>query len=289
MALAKFDHLKALGHFRNKTLKHEAISSQRCVRLLCGCNQYVNTTMAEFLKCTESVNPELIRRLYQTVWHYSMPHDPSLSDKNTHPGLLPVPGQVGDVGQRRMGYTTARVWMGRGPQRQNQDRRGRIVNLGMATRSIPGQTEHSNGPRTDSGDRETTTLLPYENKQGGRTGHLGGRPCLGAKIADLLPPALTRRDSFIFGLSAVDNLRQHLDGPGNVAPTELPSRLWNVRTNTLLDSFPSGTTYCAVSYVWGQWKKPEQKGDENPGHLPDLERIRISLLEVADDTDIDLF
>lgn len=82
MALAQCDVLSTLRYLRNKSLKHENISTQRCVKLFCGCNQYVNTNMGEILECSDSVKGGLNQELRQAVWHYSMPHDLSLWDKD---------------------------------------------------------------------------------------------------------------------------------------------------------------------------------------------------------------
>lgn len=286
MALARFDHLTVLDHLKTKTLKHEAIDSQRCVRLFCGCNQYVNTNMAEFLKCSKSDDQNSIERekLINTVWHYSMPHDPSLWDKEHT--------QICFQFQARLVTLANKGWVILQPEcgwvQEYKNRIKIVEDVSMVW----------GWQRDVFLDKMTTAADQGQPQEIGRLPPYCVMKTTKEVVQDILEVGIIKapkitglfnkesKQPIFDGSSAVENLCQHLNGPRNVAPAELPTRLWNVRTNTLLDIFPSGTTYCAVSYVWQQWKK---QGKENQDHRPDLDRIRSSLLEVADATNLDLF
>ncbi|KAM0809228.1 hypothetical protein AB5N19_09571 [Seiridium cardinale] len=61
-------------------LRHYSIDTQTCVRLFGECNQRVNTSMAELVRCAKNSDNELITKLYAGLWHYSMPQNSSSWD-----------------------------------------------------------------------------------------------------------------------------------------------------------------------------------------------------------------
>lgn len=306
MALARLEGnpINNLSHLKDKSLRHQNVDIQRCLRLFCGCNQYVNTSMRRFLTCADAnADDDLRQTLMETVWHYSMPHDLSLWDQEHNmlcfefqATLLTLANEKGVILQPECGW-----------REDLNDKVSIAEDVSMMwgwQRDPCPETLPSTGTGQHQIREPIGMLPPYcvmkTSKQA---------------VRDILNVGAARVQNFTTGLTglfnrevrrsisdvwahhAVSDLDHYLvDGHGNIPPTELPRRLWNVKTGLEAQetsNLVSGTstTYCAVSYVWDQWKDDTYQGHDEPGNprLPDLERIRTSLLEVSKYTGIDLF
>lgn len=300
MALARLEGnpISNLSQLKDKSLRHQNVETQRCLRLFCGCNQYVNTSMRRFLICAKANDgDDLSNTLKETVWHYSMPNDLSLWDQEHNvmcfefqAMLLTLASEKGVILQPECGW---------------QEDLNEKVSI-VEDVSIMWGWQRDPCPETLQGTgtgqhhiREPVGMLPpycvmKTTKQAVREildiGAARVQKNFTTRLTGLFnrEARISRSISDIWMHNAVKDLDHYLvTGHGNIAPTELPSRLWNVKTGLEAQEtsdLARGTTYCAVSYVWDQWKN-----DTKSPHLPDLERIRTSLLEVAEATGIDLF
>lgn len=310
MALANCDALSALEYIRTKRLRHESRETQQCQRLFCSCKrfgrQYVNTDMAEFVRCSTTKEQDKIDKLYDWIWHYSMPQYPSLWDMEHVKTCFKFQARLATL------CSESRVILQ--PEcRWNEDLKG-IIKIAEDVSLLLGwqRDPKSETSASDVEDQQTVGRIPpgcvmQMTKQAGQT-----------TIETTLAALAAVRRKFVevefWGDDGEDDLRCYLDSQANFAPAKIPKRLWNVRTGLRHHGEPGQTKYCAVSYVWEQWEAksnpgvstsvddgfysaPEDEDDvpggsgekKNKGPQPDLERIRKVLLKVADITRIDLF
>lgn len=309
MALASCNSLSALKYITTKQLRHESRETQQCQRLFCSCKrfgrQYVNTDMAEFVRCSTTNEKDKIDKLYDWIWHYSMPQYPSLWDMEHVKTCFKFQARLATL------CSESRVIVQ--PEcRWNEDLKGMIkiaedVSLLLGWQRDPREET----PTSDAEDRQVVGRIPpgcvmQMTKQAGQS-----------TIETTLAALAAVRRKFVevefWGDDGEDDLRCYLDSQANFAPAEVPKRLWNVRTGLRHRGEPGRTKYCAVSYVWEQWEKKSNSGsvaladdgfyspteedednsggkkNKNPMPQPDLERLRRVLLKVADVTRIDLF
>lgn len=276
------ESLKALGLLKPEgtRLEHQLGhgDDQRCVRLFCGCNQYVNTNIRDFLDLAKSKEEHLARKLSDKIWHYSMPHDSSLWDSGymrdcfefQHKLMMlaskrclilqPECGWVGEHAEKiKVAEDSSLVW---GWQRDPVSKKasvGKEIGTRLSAHCVMKATKDAVQHILEA---ETTRLPSFQLSN------------------------LFRREAKTDNQQDEDNasaLVKYLDLPRHITPIDLPTRLWNVKNGEVheRETIPSGTLYCAVSYVWKQW--PDSNG------LTGLEHILNRLKKVASQTGVDWF
>lgn len=281
VTLADCETLSALHRFRGSPLKHEPIKEQRCQRLFCRCNQYVNTSMAEFVECASVKDEDLVGKLYDSIWHYSMPQNLSLWDNSHLKECFQFQGKLAMLANQGSVILQPECGWVKENARKIKIAEDTSLLFGWQ-RAPPREATVKDGPE----QRIVGSILPkcvLETSKHTIQSFFEAGGASPAMVQQLFSPrAQEVTAERVGGEDPVTQLCKYLDRPENNELTDVPTRLWNARTSRVAQSAAAGTRYCAVSYVWDQW------GAVNGGQ-PDLNLLASWLLPVADATGIDWF
>ncbi|KAI0126956.1 heterokaryon incompatibility protein-domain-containing protein [Xylariales sp. AK1849] len=283
MALAECDALPGLKYIKAKRLRYERLEDGQklCQRLFCPCTQRVNTDMAQFVKCANSSDTEVSRKLYEELWHYSMPQNFSLWDTDQLVECFQFQSKLATLSNRGILMLQPECeWV-----QEHEDRIKIAEDSSLLLGWQRSPQESSIGQKSSIGQHKEQcvvgSILPScvldVSKLETETFMKRGAALAGAEWFATRP---------VSGKDAITELREYLEGPGSLKPKHNPTRLWNITANKVVKNVASGTQYCAVSYVWGQWYKYHMGLKTKD---VDTERLRECLLQVKDVTGIELF